>query len=140
MSLFLCTGNVEGNFQLFQKKRDETHAAITKIDTMTSKQENVVIVNAQDSGIVIFSTASNVACLCNDVEDLFIDGTFKCCPCYFYQLYTIHGRMEIMFHWFLWFYQLKQLQQICRLCIGVLHCWNVYFPAIMMYVGICSRR
>jgi hypothetical protein len=48
--------------------------------------------------------------------------------------------MEIMFHWFLWFYQLKQLQQICRLCIGVLHCWNVYFPAIMMYVGICSRR
>ena len=73
------------------KNRDETHAAITKIDTMTSKQENVVIVNAQDSGIVIFSTAINVACLCNDVEDLFINGTFKCCPRYFYQLYTIRG-------------------------------------------------
>ena len=91
MSLFLCTGKVGDNFHLFQKNRDETHAAITKIDTMTSKEENFVIVNDQDSGIVIFSTASNVACLCNDVEDLFIDGTFKCCPRYFYQLYTIHG-------------------------------------------------
>jgi hypothetical protein len=50
----------------------------------TSKQENFVIVNDQDSGIVIFSKASNVACLCNDVEDIFIDGTFKCCPRYFY--------------------------------------------------------
>ena len=44
---------------------------------MTSKQEHFVIVNDQDSGIVIFSTASKVARLCNDVEDLFIDGTFK---------------------------------------------------------------
>jgi hypothetical protein len=83
----------EGRRQLqtLPKNRDETHAAITKIDTMTRKQENFVIVNDQDSGIVIFSTASNVACLCNDVEDLFIDGTFKCCSRYFYQLYTIHG-------------------------------------------------
>ena len=83
----------EGRRQLqtLPKNRDETHAAITKIDTMTRKQENFVIVNDQDSGIVIFSTASNVACLCNDVEDLFIAGTFKCCSRYFYQLYTIHG-------------------------------------------------
>jgi hypothetical protein len=56
---------MEHNFRRRQlptlpKNRDETHAAITKIDTMTSKQENVVIVNAQDSGIVIFSTASLV--------------------------------------------------------------------------------
>ena len=77
--------------RLRPKYRDETHTSITKIDTMTSKLENFVIVNDQDSGIVIFSTASNAACLCNNVEDLFIDGTFKCCPHYFYQLYTIHG-------------------------------------------------
>jgi predicted P-loop ATPase/GTPase len=93
MSLFLCTGNVRGNFQLFQKNRDETHAAITKIDTMTRKQENVVIVNAQDSGIVIFSTASNVACPCNDVEDLFIDRTFKCCP---WRIFLYHFRDLIL--------------------------------------------
>ena len=77
------------------KIRDETNASITKIDTMTSKQENFVIMNDQDSGIVIFSTASNAACLCNDVEDLFIDGTFKCCPRYFYQLYTRHPNIFI---------------------------------------------
>lgn len=73
------------------KNRDETHTSITKIDTMTSKQENFVIVNDQDSGIVIFSTASNIACLCNDVEDLLIDGTFKCCPRYFY-----HGNYVLL--------------------------------------------
>ena len=30
-------------------------------------------------------------CLCNSMSELFIYGTFKCCPRYFYQLYTIHG-------------------------------------------------
>jgi hypothetical protein len=45
----------------------------------------------QESGIIIFSTETNVTCLCNDVEELFIDGTFKCCAHHFYQLHTIHG-------------------------------------------------
>ena len=68
------------------KSREDTHAAIEMLDTMTSKDEKFLIVNDQESGIIIFST-----CLCNDVEELFIDGTFKCCARHFYQLYTIHG-------------------------------------------------
>jgi hypothetical protein len=61
------------------------------IDTMTSKNEQFLIGNDQESGIIIFSTETNVTCLCNDVEELFIDGTFKCCARHFYQLHTIHG-------------------------------------------------
>jgi hypothetical protein len=74
------------------KSREDTHAAIEMIDTMTSKNEQFLIaVNDQESGIIIFSTETNVTCLCNDVEELFIDGTFKCCARHFYQLHTIHG-------------------------------------------------
>jgi hypothetical protein len=35
-----------------------------------------------------FSTVQNMDCLC-DVDELFIDGTFKCCPKYLYQLNSI---------------------------------------------------
>lgn len=52
--------------------------------------ENFVVVNDRNSGILILSTVQNMDCLC-DVDELFIDGTFKCCPKYFYQLYSIHG-------------------------------------------------
>lgn len=73
------------------KSREDTRAAIKMIDTMTSKNEQFLIGNDQESGIIIFSTETNVTCLCNDVEELFIDGTFKCCARHFYQLHTIHG-------------------------------------------------
>ena len=33
----------------------------------------------------------NLECLCNEVTDISVDGTFECCPKFFYQLYTIHG-------------------------------------------------
>ena len=35
-----------------------------------------------------FSTVQNMDGLC-DVDELFIDGTFKCCLKYLYQLYNI---------------------------------------------------
>ena len=52
--------------------------------------ENFVVVNDRNSGILIFSTVQSMDCL-YDVGELFIDGTFKCRPKYFYQLYSIHG-------------------------------------------------
>jgi hypothetical protein len=42
------------------KSREDTHAAIEMIDTMTSKNEKFLIVNDQESGIIIFSTETNV--------------------------------------------------------------------------------
>jgi hypothetical protein len=49
------------------------------------------LVNDVDSNIIIFSCTSNLRVLCTQVKEIFIDGTFKCCPKFFEQLYTIHG-------------------------------------------------
>ena len=53
--------------------------------TETNKGQPAIVVDG------IFSTYLNMEYLCNSMSELFIDGTFKCCPRYFYQLYTIHG-------------------------------------------------
>ena len=57
----------------------------------TQKQisQKIVISNDRDSGIMIFSTLTNLQCMCRVMDELFIDGTFKCCPRYFCQLYKI---------------------------------------------------
>ena len=41
------------------ESREDTHAAIEMIDTMTSKNEKFLKVNAQESGIIIYSTETN---------------------------------------------------------------------------------
>ena len=40
---------------------------------------------------VIFSSPTNLKFLCDDVSEIYADGTFKCYPKFFTQLYTIHG-------------------------------------------------
>ena len=70
----------------FKKK----HLSHVTSDVDLFSDEYFVVVNDRNSGILIFSTVQNMDCLC-DVDVLFIDGTLKCCPKYFYQLYNIHG-------------------------------------------------
>ena len=72
------------------KTRDEVQAALQNIDTRTCKGDVFLLYNDLDSGIVIFSCDANLKCLC-DVTDLFVDGTFKCSPKHFVQMYSIHG-------------------------------------------------
>ena len=57
----------------------------------TSKSEDMCLVNDVDSHIIIFSWTSNLRVLCTQVKEIIIHGTFKCCPKFFEQLYTIHG-------------------------------------------------
>ena len=40
---------------------------------------------------VIFTCVTNLKCLSDQIKEIFIDCTFKCCPNFFLQLYTIHG-------------------------------------------------
>jgi hypothetical protein len=40
---------------------------------------------------VIFTCVTNLKCLSDQIKEFFIDGTFKCCPKFFLQLYIIHG-------------------------------------------------
>ena len=64
---------------------------LQQIGFMTNKDENFVLANDIDSGIVILGCEANLNFLCLDADDVFADGTFKCCLTYFQQLYTIHG-------------------------------------------------
>ena len=73
------------------KNRKDVHDVIDEVNTKTNKDESLLLINDCDAEIIIFSTYHNMECLCNSISELFIDGTFKRCPRYFYQLYTIHG-------------------------------------------------
>ena len=79
------------NMPKLPKCKEDVHEALNVISTETNKSENFTLVNDLDTGIVIFSCSVNLECLCNEMEDIFIDGTFKYCPKFFYQLYSIHG-------------------------------------------------
>ena len=60
-------------------------------ESKISKEENFVQVNDAVTGIIIFTTQSNLECLCRQITDIIIDGTFKSCPKFFDQIYSIHG-------------------------------------------------
>jgi cobyric acid synthase len=67
------------------KTRAEVHETLSNISVLTNKEVNVLLVNDQDKGIVICTCYANIACLCNDITDLFIDGTlYKVLPSVIY--------------------------------------------------------
>ena len=80
-------------FPAQQKNREEFHEILEDIGMVTNKHEDFVLVNDSDSGIIMLGCEQNLIFCCSDVE-IFADGTFKCCPTYFSQLYT---------SWFSWF-------------------------------------
>jgi hypothetical protein len=49
----------------------------------TSKSENFLQINNLDNGIIIFTCRLNLECLCS-VDEIFMVGTFRCCPNFFY--------------------------------------------------------
>jgi hypothetical protein len=70
--------------------QQETHENLQKMNTETNKFENFLQVNDAENGIIIFTCISNLQCLC-EASEIFMDGTFRCCPKFFNQLDTIHG-------------------------------------------------
>jgi hypothetical protein len=72
------------------KSRNDVHLALSSMSIETSKSEKFLQLNDIDNGVVIFSSYINLKCLC-DVDDVFMDGAFKCCPKYFQQFCTLHG-------------------------------------------------
>ena len=65
--------------QTLPNSREDVHTALDRMTIETSKSENMCLINDQESGIIIFSCTSNLRVLCTQVEEIFIDGTFKCC-------------------------------------------------------------
>ena len=73
------------------KSRLGVHNALEQMTVKTSKDEYFVLWNDPCTGVIIFSTGTNLECLASNVTELFIDGTFKCAPKFFYQMYSVHG-------------------------------------------------
>jgi hypothetical protein len=48
-------------------------------------------VNDPETGIIMFTTESNIEYICQPDVEFFGDGIFKYCPRYFYRLYTLLG-------------------------------------------------
>ena len=73
------------------KNRGDVHDALDVLDLNTNKDERFMARNSRETGIGIFTCVTNLKCLSSQIKEIFIDGTFKCCPKFFLQLYTIHG-------------------------------------------------
>jgi hypothetical protein len=56
----------------------DVHTAVREMTIETNKSEQFLLINDQDNGILIYSSHTNLECMCNDMSELFIDGTFKC--------------------------------------------------------------
>ena len=68
----------------------ETHEVLPKMNIQTNKFEDFLQINDIEKGMIMFTCQKKLECL-SDVSELFMDGTYKCCPKFFKPLYTIHG-------------------------------------------------
>ena len=73
------------------KSRDEAVSKVVGMDFTTNKHENFVLHSDEATGMIIFSCNTNLDFMCNAATELYADGTFKCAPKFYAQLFTIHG-------------------------------------------------
>ena len=71
------------------KSREDVHTVLENYPVVTNKSETFLQVNDAENGLAILTCTKNLKCLCA-VDEIFMDGTFKCCPKFFTQLHTIH--------------------------------------------------
>lgn len=71
------------------KSYDEAISQLISQETiLTFKKEQFLYIN--DNKVVSLTCKTNLKTLCDNSELILADGTFRYCPRYFYQLYTIH--------------------------------------------------
>jgi len=68
----------------------ETQNALNNMEILTNTGKHFMIINDIHTSIIIFSTTTNLKTLC-DTDNIYVDGTFKSCPKFFHQIFTIHG-------------------------------------------------
>ncbi|KAK7603327.1 hypothetical protein V9T40_003326 [Parthenolecanium corni] len=72
------------------KTRYEVQEAVCGMNLRTIRGEEFVVMNDTDSGIIVYTCLTNLRALVAATA-LYIDGTFKYCPKFYYQFLTIHG-------------------------------------------------
>ncbi|KAE9525826.1 hypothetical protein AGLY_014052, partial [Aphis glycines] len=78
------------SFPINPASLNEIHSALDNTDTSNSNGEEFLLINDQNTNIIIFSCETNLIFLCQS-HTIFVDGTFEYCPKYFTQLFTIHS-------------------------------------------------
>lgn len=68
----------------------EVHEALENLDIKTMSGESFLILNDSEKHIIIFSCQTNLTFII-EVDTIYMDGTFKYCPRFFLQMFTIHG-------------------------------------------------
>lgn len=66
----------------------EVHETLSNINTKQGKP--FLLINNEEKLILVFSCQSNMRFLC-EVNDLYMDETFKYAAIFFMQMFTIHG-------------------------------------------------
>lgn len=72
------------------KNIEEVHETLININTNTKQGEPFLLINDEEKHIIIFTCESNMRFLC-EIDDLYMDGTFKYAARFFMQMFTIHG-------------------------------------------------
>ena len=75
--------------------------------------------NDAENEIIIFTCISNLQCLC-DISEIIMDGTFRCCPNFFKQLYTIHGHKDGNYIPLVFMFLPGKSEEIYHTCISAL--------------------
>lgn len=76
------------------KDRQQTHQKLAVLDLKSCRGEEMMHMNDEDTGLVVFTTQRNLEFLCGDGVSIFGDGTFKVCPKFFHQMYTLHAHQN----------------------------------------------
>jgi hypothetical protein len=72
----------------YPKAPRELHIAVYALDSVTTRNEQFVLLNDIPSHTVVFTCDSNLQILCGPDAEVFADGTFKCCVNLYMNNYT----------------------------------------------------
>lgn len=75
------------------KSVEETLSTVASLEVKTNSDENFVFVNDSRNKMLGFSCKRNLEVLCR-ATNVYVDGTFKSCPKYFYQIFTFHALQQ----------------------------------------------
>ncbi|KAF0762090.1 FLYWCH-type domain-containing protein [Aphis craccivora] len=111
----------------------EVHETLNNINTNTKQGEPFLLINDEEKHIIIVTCESNMRFLC-EIDDLYMDGTFKYAASFFMQMFTIHGIKNGHYIPLAWYRQLQKLglsteyqNQSSKISIWIRHTFGLLF-------------